>query len=557
MASGIQYEPKAGQNVIGAVGDKVQSNDSVKRLGLSPRQQRLNRMYSYFRTQQHDICKLAWDGTPYSDGIERESIASAGFLPPGYWDAGGQTERPVPLRFRRPSAPYHLGKSVVERFTGLLFSESQHPIWTVPGDPKTEDWIVGVTEEASLWANMMQARDMGGSMGSVGLGFKIIDGTPVCEIHDARWATPEFDRKTGRVMSLEIRYMEPVEMRNRETGEWEDVPHWYRRYIDDQFDVEWKPMPVGDGKTEPDWENPRNVAQAVEHGFGFCPVVWIQNLPVLGDTDGDPDCHGCWDFFDCIDAQYSQVNRAGLNNGDPTPWAATDATLASVKLGSDGFLKLPAGSTAGFLEINGASIKLGMEIADKFRDRALEIACCVLPENTGGREAVTATEVVKRYGPMFSKADRMREQYGNALVQWIQMVVRAARQLARPVEVEDAEGGKRRVIRAITLPPKVVDGKLVPRELGDVEGAVPKLEWPKYAVPTPQDVGMAVDAAGKAVTLRLISQERGIQHVAEYFNIENVREEVAKIQKEKPEDEDLAAAALAATQEKAPVVPKR
>ena len=557
MASGIQMEPKAGQNVIGAVGDKTMSGDSVRCLGMSPRQQRLNRMYSYFRAQQHDTCKLAWDGTPHADGIERESIASAGFLPPGYWDAGGQTERPVPLRYRRPSAPYHLGKSVVERFTGLLFSESQHPLWTVPGDSKTEDWIVGVAEAASLWANMMQARDIGGAMGTVALGFKVVEGLPVCEVHDPRWATPEFDRTTGKVTSMEIRYMEPVEQRDPESGQFVDVPHWYRRYIDDQFDVEWKPMPVGDGKTEPDWDDPRSVSQAVQHGFGFCPVVWIQNLPVLGDIDGDPDCHGCWDFFDCIDAQYSQANRAGLNNGDPTPWAATDASLSSVKLGSDGFLKLPAGSTAGFMEISGQSIKLCMEIAATFRDRALEIASCVLPENTGGREAVTATEIVKRYGPMFSKADRMREQYGRGLVQWIKMAIAAARKLSKPIEVDDGQGGKRMVVRSIALPPKVADGKLVPRELGDVEGAQPKLDWPKYTVPTPQDVTSAVDAAGKAVTMHLVSQERAVQHVAEYFNVENVREEIAKIQKEKPIDEDLAAAALESMRENAPVVPKR
>jgi hypothetical protein len=128
---------------------------------MSPRQLELNRRWSYYCCAQYDARRTDWDGTRRVDSIERETIATAGFIPPGFYDVGGQMNE-LPLKFRRPTAPYHLVRAIVDRFTGLLFSERRHPQLRVDGDPVTEDFVHGLSEVARIWPSMIQHKEMSG-----------------------------------------------------------------------------------------------------------------------------------------------------------------------------------------------------------------------------------------------------------------------------------------------------------------------------------------------------------------------------------------------------------
>lgn len=299
---------------MGGVVDRA--NERIARLGLSPRQQRLNFYYSHYRGQCYDARAIDWDGTPYTDQIDREAIARATFTPPGYYDAGAQW----PLKFRRPTAPYSLCKVIVDRFTGLLFSERRHPQLRDPGDLLTEDYVRALAESARLWPAMIQARTFGGACGSVAVGFQLVEGRPVVEPHDPRWIFPQFDDRAAlKLKSIEKRYIYPEDRFDPELGKWVEVNFWYRRIIDADRDILWDPVFVGEGD-EPDWE--RLPAKVVEHGLGFCPVVWVQNMPVADDVDGDPDCHCIYDTIESIDALIAQANRGTLANcfGRETPF---------------------------------------------------------------------------------------------------------------------------------------------------------------------------------------------------------------------------------------------
>lgn len=324
MSSGTPFDSSAAKDIFNATDNQFMQRNA--RLGMTPRQQDLNRLWAHYRCVQYDSRKVDWDGTERSNNLDHEAIATAGFIPPGFYDASGST---LPLKYRRPSTPYALAKIIVDRFSGLLFSERRHPQIRVEGDDATEDYVQALIEQARLWPTMVQARTYGGAMGSVACGFSFVEGKPIIEVYDPRWCAPVFtDRATKRLKGIEIRYQYPITQQDPETGMWLEVPYWYRRIINQTHDVVFHPAPVGDG-AEPRWQ----IEQSSEHGFGFCPVVWCQNLPVLDDIDGDCDFQGTTDLMNAIDTLLSQANRGTVSNcvGVETPFI----TASGVKTFAD------------------------------------------------------------------------------------------------------------------------------------------------------------------------------------------------------------------------------
>lgn len=540
MASGITRDLTAGKRIIDAVAEQALVAERNKRLGLSTRQVELNRMYAYFRTEQYESCACDWDGTQHADALTREAIASTAVLPPGYQDPGGGLNT-LPLRYRRPSVPSQLCKVIVSRFSDLLFSEGQHPTWKVAGDEETEAWCQEVTDCYDLMAVAGLVRDMGGSMGTALIGFKFVDGRVVFEEFDPRWCFPTFsDKDPSQLVKLEIRYMFPMEQRDPISGEWKDEPFWYRRTITESIDCLWKPQPVGDGSTEPPWDNPQTVANMVEHNMGFVPVEWIQNLRVSGDVDGDPDVLGCYDHFDRISELESAAHKSALRNSDPTPVVSTDGALSQVSLGTDQALQLEKGGAANYLESQGAGAKTAMEVAQSFRREALQISACVLPEEEhDAGSSATMYEISKRTSAMHSKGGKLRTQYGTALVRLMKKLIAAASTLNKG----RAQDGK--IVRSVLkLPARRVDGQWIEQEIGEGGGEHLKLVWPPFSQPTPQDTSQKVTATVQARSGRIITLPTAVRHVSPDFSIEDVTAEVKELQKEGPPGGDLAALSL-------------
>jgi hypothetical protein len=560
MASGITRDIGAAGQVAGAVADQQLVNERMKRLGLSPTQVELNRLYAYYRTAQHDACAVGWDGDPHVDAVSREGICSSPLLPAGYEDVGKNLSN-LPLKYRRPAVPCHLCHVIVSRFTELLFTESQSPAWKMAGDPDSESWVQAVTKDGALWSTMTQTRDLGGAMGTGIPGFKIIDSVVMFETFDRRWCFPTFDpAKPGQLSKLEIRYMYPKEERNPETGQWEEKKYWYRRTIDTEADVLWKPQDVGDGSTEPKWDDPTTVQQMVKHGYGFVPIEWIPNLPVSDDIDGDPDCLGCYDYFDRIGELDSQCYTGAARNADPTPVLSSDGMFEQVKLGSATAVKTEKGGSLGYAESTGSSITIASTESDRFQKKALQLARCVLPDEEGAevRGAVTATEINKRTASMHAKASLLRQQYGRGATLLMQKLLEVARkmgkgqQAAEPIKTttgQEIPAGT--LVRSeIKLPPKVdKEGHAQPERLGDVQGVTLELVWPPFSQPTASDTLTKTQATVQARVGRLISIDTAVRHLAPDFNIDDTSAEVEALKKEPAPGGDLAAQSLKELQE--------
>lgn len=488
--------------------------------GLTDRQSALERLWRFYRCMNYEGRKVEWDGKERVGHIEHEAIATAGFVPGGFYDVGGAM---LPLKYRRPTAPYYLAKVIVSRFNGLLFGSGRHPNTIVTDDPDTDAWLTGFCDSTRLWSRMVLARTYGGAMGAVAVGFVFRDGKPKVEVHDPRWCFPHFaDREELILDRLEKRYQYPDMIRDEETGQMVEGWFWYRRVIDSEKDVLWPRVPVLDGQ-EPRWSQYRSVT--TPHNFGFCPVVWIQNNEVQDDFDGDPDCQGVYDMIETIDALISQANRGILSNCDPTLHISTDDDIPDgLRKGSDNAIKTSSGGSVSYLEISGAGPKAALEFADDLEKRVQRVARCVLDDNFGG-PARTEKEVDQNYSNMIEQADLLREQYGERGVKrLLEMVLKAARKLSTPVVMKDGETP--RITRSVIRLPKLDDGS--DRKLG--EGTMIELDWPDWYKPGLTDIAQAVDAAGKAMNYGLTDLEHAVRFIAQYFQIEDVTALVAKLE---------------------------
>ena len=509
-------------------------NARVARLGLTPRQMELDALWQWYCVKRYDGRKLDWNGDQIADEIETETISSQGFVPSGFQRAGGD----IPIKYRKPSAPYALARVVVNRFTGLLFSEGKQPKIVVEGDAQTEDWINAALEYANIWALMNLSRQYGGAIGSMAMGFQYIDARPVIEVHDPRWCEPTFvSRGSFELKRFEKRYLFPVDEKDEETQEVGTEWYWYRRVIDQQTDTLWEPVPVQDGD-EPVWDELPH--ESVRHGFGFVPVVWVQNKPIQDAPDGAPDCEGIFDAIETIDKLVAQSVKGTLANADPTPVVTTDSSLPSLRKGSDEAVKLNAGDSLTYLEMSGSGTKAAMDLAKEIRSLALEVVQCVLdhPESPSAVPK-TATEIDRVYSSMLECAGTLRNQYGHVcLKQLAEKMIRAARILARGIVGPD---GINR-IQEIKLPPRIVkhEGEngqpetveSIPRQLGDGDSIV-VVRWPPFFRPTLTDIQTMVAALGQALQNSLIDQDHAIEFAAKFFGIEDLGSLRAKIKAEK------------------------
>jgi hypothetical protein len=531
VSSATLYDPYAGRQMVSALNQNVMADsDKIARLGMTPRQQQLNHLWSWYRCSAYDARKIDWDGKESVSKLDAEAIATAGFIPPGFYDAGAT----FPLRFRKPTAPYNLIKVIVDRFTGLLFSEHNHPSFRVAGDPDTEDFVTALAESSRMWQTAILARTIGGAMGSVAVGFQFIDGVPVIEVHDPRWCNPVFkDSFTNKLKSLEIRYMRPEDI--QVGGQWQEVNFWHRRIITETEDIIFEPAEVGDG-AEPRWQ----VKTRAIHELGFCPVVWVQNLPVLDDIDGDPDCHGIYEMVEAIDSLVSQAYRGVLFNCDPTPVVVEDLDIGEIRKGSDNAIKVTKGGDFFYAELKGDGPKTARDMAHELRDYALEVAQCVLDSSTTtkGQNNTTATEIEKRYSAMLAKADRFREQYGQrCFLPLMELMMQATRKLYEPRYDED---GQTIVRQYLKLPPKVSyrnNGEIIKEERRLGEGGIMTLQWPPYFKPSINDVEVSVRAASSAVAAKLIDKEHAIKFVSTFFDIEDVGELLQKLLRDEEEQQ--------------------
>lgn len=140
----------------------------------------------------------------------------------------------------------------------------------------------------------------------------------------AKVCTPTFNTEDPSIVdSLEIRYPYEHHYFDDEDKKHKIEVRLYRRVIDATADTTYLPIVANEHGEEPDpsrWRPDLDPSKTMEHGLGFCPVVWYRHLPkcVQGEQiDGEAIHCRLLDEIDALNMALSQRQRSALLAGDP------------------------------------------------------------------------------------------------------------------------------------------------------------------------------------------------------------------------------------------------
>lgn len=546
----------------------------------SPRYKELDRRQSYYDCTQHDGKGYDFDGRiltlpgPGALVTSTQALISSQVAP--FY---------VPLKARRPSAPYRLGRVITNAFTNMVFGNQRFPSLRVDGDSDTADFSQQLIKSTRLGSKMIRARNIGGAVGTVGLSWCYDrKGRPRVEVHNGKFLyVHEWDDREELIPS----WVTEVFLTGKDV--WDGVKKkflrkwfWQRRDWSEEADVSFVEVEYQPNR-EPVWviddEN------STKHDDGFCHFSWIQNIPTE-EIDGLPDYDGLYELFDTLDILLSVITKGAVLNLDPTLVLKMDPDILGtmgIKKGSDQALAVGEEGGAEYLELNGTSLESGVKLFNEKRRGALETAQCVVldPSESVGPD-VSSVAQRQKYGPMTARCEIFRDQYGDGMKRILEQMTEVARQkVGTTVQVprvddqgnpvpQTAEDGSPMVDEqgkpvqaqddakmAVNLPPKVVrmpkkdpdgnpvmgdDGKPVEdvQRVPHVPGEGGELEWvwPPYFQSTPADQSQAITtlsaaAGGKPV----LSQQTAVEQASNVYGVEP-EQEWARVQKDTKEDAD-------------------
>lgn len=516
--------------------------------------QDLDRRSAYYECRQHDAKPFDFDGRVASGPRSSQPLMGA---EKAHWY--------VPLKMRRPSAPYRIGKIIVDAFTSLLFGDNRFPAVRVDGDEKSEDFAQTLARVGRLPQKMILARNMGGACGTVGLSWCFYKGKPRFEVHDAK--NLHVHAWEDRV-ALIPRHVSEVYLFYR--VQWDGKGFnkryfWFRRDWTPEWDVVFQDVPY-EPKKEPHWAP--DLSKSVKHRDGRAHIEWIQNIPT-DEEDGLPDYDGLYDQMDALDVLCSVVVRGATLNLDPTLKLKLDpdqVALQGVKKGSDNALLVGLNGDASYLELGGQSIEAGIKLIETKRRSILEAAQCVVPDpHEVAAQGVSSLAAKMMFAPMLAKGDVLREQYGAPIERVLDMmttVARAASQVS--VSVPDPDTGEQRPGQLhVDLPQKVEKKPAIDPDTGlrqkdpetgdDMpdqilktdrepgEGGDMHLRWPPYFPPTSDDqtktvANMQIATGGKP----FLSAETATEIVAGAYGVDAAAERRKLEAQEKSDEADQA-----------------
>lgn len=511
--------------------------------GQSTRFKQLDRREAHFKTVQYVHQEVAWDGRD-ADMTEAISVRTTSYTP-GTVASEAPPRDGLTVTQKRPTAPSNIVRLTVKRFTGFLLSEGRKPRIQVTGDPDTEAFLEAVREEAGFWATMRDARDKGGSMGSVVVTVHLRDGEFAYEVHNSKHCTPLWkDRRRLKLQGLLIMWLYPREVpvydKDKNQIGTKIVDMIYRRIITEEEDTIYKEVSTED-VAEKGWEPV--AAQTVPHGLGFFPGVWIQNHACSDEIDGDPDCEGGWATAETDDRLIAQCNKGTLNNLDPTVITATDpqetaalSATGGLSKGSEYGIEVGKSGRASFLEMTGAGVEIGLKLHQVLKQNFCDLTGLVLLSDQDMAAAQSAKAIEYRFAPMIERADDLRAQYGPAILELTRITERIARRflMAEPMTLADG----RTAVFKIRLPPRVitvVEGsksvdRLVEHKLG--AGGYTTLKWGAWFAPTKDDEQKTIANASSAHQGGFVDRVTAARTVAPIYGVQDVDGTVAKAQDE-------------------------
>lgn len=478
----------------------------------------LDRLESYYRKRQDAHKSFDWDG--YFNGY-----GEAAPIKPGWF---------IPYGMRRPSARYDMAALIVGRLTSFLFGADKFPEIKCEGDEDAEQCAKALAVESKLPQRMIDARDLGGAIGSVCLSWGVVNGAPRVKVRNAkhvtvlRWADEDERIVGAAILAYSYRRMvyEPGAKKLQERV------FYYARYWDEAIERVWDPIPAKTA-AEPNWANMVPSRQAA-HGFGFTPLYWIQNKSDECEADGPSDYDGLTDNFDRVNELLSATAKGTRSNVEPTTVVKEDPALNTGVLFKGGDNVIWSRGGAEYLELKGSAVQAAKEIVAQLRHFTLEVASVVLadPEKiTGSAQSAAALRIL--YAPMLAEVEIRREQYGAAIIRVLTDMLKVMRQFEAMAPIPDPTNPEGPPVKyGFKLPMRMKSGEGEPVETEHTPGESERLvlNWNPAFPPTWDDIEKATDAAQKAAGGKaLISRKTATASIQSLFGIEDVDEELENI----------------------------
>jgi hypothetical protein len=412
----------------------------------------------------------------------------------------------IPLAQRRPSVRYNLSRIIASDSVSMLFDESHFP--TPQCDDKaTGDALCQVVKDSRLGEVMIDAA-MRGSVGSVAILMRVL-GSRVffCPLSTA-YLTPEWkadapDTLESVTEQYKVRgevlagrgYTIPDDQRNAD--------FWFRRVWDEQAETWFVPWLV---KSDNPVELTKDTANTVTHGLGFVPMVWVKNLPGGDDVDGACTFEPAIPSQVEIEYQLSQAGRGLKYSSDPLLMIKEPPGGNGDLIKGTNALIVSKEGDAKLLEISGSAAAAVIEYARALRAMALE----AVGGNRADADKLSAAQSGRAMELMNQAliwlAGKLRASYGEgALLDLLRRVVKAGQKF----KLTDRDGNP--------LPAMSPKAKI-------------SLNWPRWYAPTAADRKSDADTLVALTKGNLLSQETAIANIADDYDIEDVAEEVAKIE---------------------------
>ncbi len=450
------------------------------------------------RARRLDILRRVLNGTLYD------------VLPHDFYDERSPSGEYIPLRRRRPCIRYALARIVTEDSVALLFSEGHFPTFDSP-DRLVRDGLAAIAKATRLNEVMIDAA-LRGSIGSVALLLRVLDGRPFFSVMDSVNLTPVWRPDAPDTLaSVTERYKLPGSalMAAGYDGLDSSAMYWFSRRWDDQAETWFLPQLVSDPGVPV-----ADAARSVAHGLGFVPLVWVRNLPGQSWTQDPAD--GACTFRAAIetsieiDYQLSQAGRGLRYSSDPTLLIKEPAGIEGELIrGAGNALVVSEHGDAKLLEIGGTAASAVIEYVRTLREFALESVhgnradASRLSAATSGR----ALELMNQ--GLIWLADNLRISYGEgALLSLARMVLQAG--VKYPLRLGDAALPAMDPAAAVTL------------------------IWPRWYPTTAEDRQKDAQTLVTLTSGSLLSAETAVKTLADTYDVEDVPAELARIRAEAP-----------------------
>lgn len=354
----------------------------------------------------------------------------------------------IPVEQRRPSAQTNLPGKVAKMIARKLFA-GRHTPRIVHENEQVQQWLMTLIAQGSLYERMLQA-SIWGSVGSVAVTFKLVEGALKVDVWRAKYCYPVFNA-TGDLSMLRVQYTVSgrTMLKNGFEKDIEGRPldldqmYWFVR--DWEESTERTYMPIKDDQYDP-LDGPPNrliedTSRTYTHNMGFVPGVWMVNLAGGAAPDGACTWEPAVNL--CVDADYtlSQLGRGVRYNaapqlvivgdlkGDDDPGRIQRGPVSVLHFDADTRLDdgtKMGGGDAKLLEMVGNGVTAGMKYVEYVLRLAVEAisASRKNPEEAHGTLSGRAMELMD--DAFFDLVHELRSAYGDeGFVPLLRKIVRA------------------------------------------------------------------------------------------------------------------------------------